>query len=269
MFINGVESEVRLNANVIQRWGNRHVGVGFDQLIVVERSSGDNADFRMRVFNCDGSEANQCGNGARCFPLYARAEGLDQSNTLPIEIGDAIVTASIVRHLSSTSVESEVDIGIPDLDPQALPFYHDEEGPPYIFRPCDELPDVLAMTPVSLGNPHMVTIVEDADTAPVDRVGRALQHEPSLPEGANVGFLQVVTPLQARLRVYERGVGETLSCGSGACAAMVAGRVQGLLEERCTILQSGGALEVNWRGTGSRARIAGTSSISFEGVVRA
>ena len=268
MFLNGVANDIRPSADIIRSWGDRHIGVGFDQLVVVEQSSRKEADFRMRVFNRDGSETHQCGNGARCFPLYAQAEGLTRKNTLAIEIGDTIVTASIVRRLSSASVESEADIGVPDLSPSSLPFYCDGEGPPYTLRLGNECSDEWAMTPVSLGNPHMVTIVEDVDVAPVDRIGHALQHLSSLPNGANVGFLQIVNPAQACLRVFERGVGETLSCGSGACAAMVTGRIQGLIKERCTILQSGGALKVNWSGVASRARIAGISCISFEGVVR-
>lgn len=251
----------------VKRLADRHTGIGFDQLLLVEPAARADADFRYRIFNADGSEAEQCGNGARCFVQFVRTRGLTDKTELVLETSTGLLHAAVTDGNLVTVLMAE-----PDFDPASLPFTGsgiDSGADPDAASAAGHELEVdgerVRMHLVSMGNPHAVIPVDDVEHAPVATLGRALGGHRAFPKGVNVGFLEVVEPAGIRLRVYERGAGETLSCGSGACAAVAAGRRAGWLDERVLVELPGGRLLIEWPGPGHPVRMTGPATHVFEG----
>lgn len=244
----------------IRAWADRRTGIGFDQFLEVLPPDDPDADFRYRIFNADGSEAEQCGNGARCFARFVVDAGLTVKRDLDIQTPTGRIQT---RLLDSGDVE--VDMGVPSTDPRDIPFVTEGRASSYTVDVAGSNVD---LTPVSIGNPHAVLFVDDVHAADVDGIGRALQSHDAFPDAVNVGFMEVVGRRLARLRVYERGVGETLACGSGACAAMVAARLHERLDRRAKIALPGGKLRLTWQGAGANVKISGPANLVFTGRVQ-
>ncbi|MBZ2189192.1 diaminopimelate epimerase [Alcanivorax sp. JB21] len=239
----------------LQRLADRHFGIGFDQLLLVQPALGD-ADFRYRIFNADGSEVGQCGNGARCFARFVREEGLTDKHDIRVETRSGDITL----HVTDDGLVT-VDMGAPRWAPKDIPLRATQEADTYFLVSGQQAWEVSA---VSLGNPHCVQLVENVDTAPVATVGPLLESHPDFPERVNVGFMQIVDRGHIRLRVFERGVGETLACGSGACAAVVCGQRRGLLDDTVTVTLPGGDLRVRYTNTGG-VLMTGPASRVYDG----
>ena len=274
MVVDLVTQPVDLDPADVRAWGDRHRGIGFDQLLAVEPPLNPDDDFQFTIFNTDGSRAEQCGNGARCFAQFV----VDQGLTIKKELSLGTATGSI-RTVLQDDDQVEVTMPIPALDHASVPFVpsparriraiNDPRGG---VRPdCDNLLEVNGenheVTPVSMGNPHAVLFVDDVNEADVEGIGAALQDHPAFPEQVNVSFLQVVDRRFARLRVYERGVGETLACGSGACAAMVGGCLHDRLNRRAKLSLAGGKLRMRWDGPGTPVVMAGPAQTVFHGQI--
>ena len=242
-------------------WGDRQRGVGFDQLLLVLPPDDPHADFRCRTFNADGGEAERCGNGARCVARFVVAARLTRKRDLALQMGDTVTRAEL---LGGTGVR--VELGVPSVEPAEVPFVCDGDG----LAQTVELPNAgIEVTAVSVGNPHAVVFVDDVASADVAGVGAALQEHERFPEQVNVGFLQIRSDDFGRWRVYERGVGETNACGSGAAAAMVAARLRQRWEaNRAKIALPGGALWVEWQGAGAPIKIEGPTQLVFKGQLR-
>lgn len=238
---------------------DRHTGIGFDQALVLYPPRRPGTDAYYRVFNADGGEVEQCGNGARCVGalLYRRGHVSDAALTLDSAGG-------LLRARLLADGRVSVDMGVPDFDPQSLPFDAPARSASYAISVDGETHEVGA---VSLGNPHVVLRIEAVESAPVERIGRALQSSPRFPRQINVGFMQVIDRERIRLRVYERGAGETLACGTGACAAVVIGRGLGVLGADVEVNVRGGTLSVHWGGLGESVWLTGPAQQAFEGRV--
>ena len=219
--IDAVRQTFEPRPELVRRWADRFDGVGFDQLLLIETPHGGEADFRYRIFNADGGEVAQCGNGARCFARFVREQGLSDSDVIAVETSTGLLRLEVI---DATRVR--VDMGQPRFEPDEIPLRETTRRDLYVAEYDGR---EIAFCALSVGNPHMVIPVDDVDTADVERLGPHFESHPMFPERANIGFLQVVDPARFRLRVFERGVGETRACGSGACAAMVAGVRLGLL----------------------------------------
>jgi diaminopimelate epimerase len=244
------------DAEVIRRWADRRRGVGFDQLLLVSKGRPKDGDASYRNFNADGGEVEQCGNGVRCLARFL-APRLGGELTL---VGPAGAVAARVRSPEDVSV----DLGVPDFRPSALPFAAPEERDRYRVDVDGETVELGA---VSMGNPHAVIAVDSVAVAPVGSLGAAFQRHPSFPRRVNVGFMENVSERRIRLRVYERGVGETLACGTGAAAAVAVGRRWGLLGEKVAVELPGGTLEVNWPGPGAPLWQTGPTAAVYEGYI--
>lgn len=245
-----------LDATAIRRLADRRFGVGCDQVLVVEPASG-NADFRYRIFNADGGEVEQCGNGARCFVVYVREHGLTSKREIRVETAGGL----IVPRLEGDG-EVSVDMGTPRISPVDIPFIG---GTGAIVEPLDVDGKRIEISAISMGNPHAVQVVDDVDTAPVATQGPLIERHPRFPARVNAGYMQIVDRATIRLRVFERGAGETLACGTGACAAVVAGRRRGLLDETVRVQTRGGELTIRWPGEGSPVTMKGPARTVFEG----
>ena len=240
----------------IRRLADRRFGVGCDQVLVVEPAR-EGADFRYRIFNADGGEVEQCGNGARCFVVYVREHGLTDRREIRVETAGG----PIVPRLEDDG-EVTVDMGVPRFEPDEIPFVG---GTCAIVEPLDVDGTVVTISALSMGNPHAVQVVDDVDTAPVETLGPRIERHPRFPKRVNAGFMQIVDRANIRLRVYERGAGETLACGTGACAAVVAGRRRGLLDERVRVATRGGDLTIAWAGGRAPVTMKGPARTVFEG----
>ncbi|HEY6453601.1 MAG TPA: diaminopimelate epimerase [Steroidobacteraceae bacterium] len=238
---------------------DRHTGVGFDQALVLEPPRRQGTDAFYRVFNADGGEVEQCGNGARCIAALLHRRGHHGGDTLAIDCAAGPMRA---RVLSEELVA--VDLGVPNFDPKSLPFDVPAQNASYTISAGGEIIEIGA---VQIGNPHAVLRVEAVDSAPVERIGNALQSNAHFPRQVNVGFMQVLDGAHIRLRVYERGVGETLACGTGACAAAVVGHHLGLLGSHVEVHVTGGILSVHWGGPGQSVWLTGPAQRAFEGHV--
>lgn len=256
--IDAIGQSVELAAPLVRRLADRHFGVGCDQLLLVEHPTRPDADFRYRIFNADGGEVEQCGNGARCFVRFVHDHGLSDKREIRVETCAGIITPRLEEDGSVT-----VDMGVPRLAPAEIPFVSDSDAVVQALELGDG--SRIAITAVSMGNPHAVQVVIDADEAPVERVGPQVEAHSRFPARVNAGFMQVVDSHRIRLRVYERGAGETLACGTGACAAVVAGVVRELLVSPVRVETRGGALEIAWGGPGSAVRMTGPAVTVFEG----
>jgi len=254
-----ISQEVALSAEQVRRIADRRFGVGCDQLLLVEAAQQPGVDFRYRIFNADGSEVQQCGNGARCFARFVRDQGLTDKDAIVVETASGIITLYI-----EGDGQVRVNMGRPDFRPASLPFSVEGEQLRYDIAVGDERVTIGA---VSMGNPHAVLQVEDVLHAPVERLGPLLESHPLFPEQVNVGFMQVVDPSHLRLRVYERGAAETLACGTGACAAMAVGRRWGLLDEAVRVSLPGGDLLIRWSGEGEELWMTGPATTVFEGTI--
>jgi diaminopimelate epimerase len=257
--IDGISQSVRLTPEKIRQLSHRHFGVGFDQLLLVEHPESSSMDFRYRIFNCDGSEVENCGNGARCFAVFVRERRLTGKNVIKVETAGGNIELSV-----AANGEVSVDMGIPRLLPSEIPFIADREAPTYLL---DVGSQVLEISAISMGNPHAVTVVENVNAAAVEVLGPLVEHHPRFPQRVNVGFMQIISPAEINLRVFERSAGETLACGTGACAAVVAGRLRNLLNEFVTINLPGGRMFVSWAGAGHSVVMTGPATTVFHGQV--
>jgi len=256
--IDAISQAIDLTTEQIIAISDRHLGVGCDQLLLVEKPRLAEAEFRYRIFNSDGGEVEQCGNGARCFALFVRQQGLTTNNTIPVE------TAGGLIELKIQGDQVEVNMGIPDFRPQSLPFLVDNQAETYDLMVNGA---EYAIGAVSMGNPHAVMPVEDLETVDVETLGKTIEAHPQFPNRVNAGFMQIVKRDEIRLRVYERGAGETRACGTGACAAVAVGRSMGLLDERVTVHLVGGDLSIKWPGEGHALLMTGPATSVFDGKI--
>ena len=217
---------------------DRHFGVGCDQILLVEASTKADVDFRYRIFNADGGEVEQCGNGARCFVRYVHEQGLTEKNEIRVEISTGIIVLKL-----NTDGTVTVDMGEPKLKSVEVPFISDSDA---VLQPLLVDGEQLSVTVVSMGNPHAVQVVTDVEIAAVTKLGPLIENHPRFPRRVNAGFMQIVSRRQIRLRVHERGAGETIACGTGACAAVVAGILRGLLDSPVEVITRGGTMHIAW-----------------------
>lgn len=255
-----VSQRARLDGDTIRRLADRNFGVGFDQLLIVEPPQQPDVDFRYRIFNADGSEVSQCGNGARCFARFVRDRRLTRKNRLRVETASGVIELKV-----SDNGWVTVDMGRPRLVPAEIPFDAASEALSYRLDVNGEAVEIAA---VSMGNPHAVLRVDNVDTAPVERLGPVMESHPRFPARVNVGFMQVVNRQEIRLRVYERGTGETLACGTGACAAAVAAMRWGLVDRAVTVHLRGGPLQIEWPADDASVRMTGPTARVYDGVLR-
>lgn len=245
MVIDGINQKFNPSTAPIAAWAQRHTGVGFDQLLLIEAPRQAEADFRYRIFNADGSEVEQCGNGARCFARFVYDKGLTSKKQIVVETAGGV----IMPRLNDDGLVT-VDMGVPLLAPEQIPFAAiDEDDARSISHQLVIGNETVSITCINMGNPHAVIVVEDIEQAPVHRLGAAIENHKQFPQRVNVGFMQIVAPRRIRLRVFERGVGETQACGTGACAAVVAGISLGLLgdDEPVEVNLPGGQLLISWQ----------------------
>lgn len=257
MVVDCITQNVFFSQDLIRRLADRHTGVGFDQLLVVEAPYDPETDFHYRIFNADGSEVEQCGNGARCFARFVRLKGLTNKYSISVSTKKGKMILNI-----EDDGEVTVNMGVPEFEPNKIPFKAKQKEKTYIMRAGEK---TLFCGAVSMGNPHVVTVVDDVDTADVDTLGPLLESHERFPERVNAGFMQVVSRDHIRLRVYERGAGETQACGSGACAAVAVGILQGLLDEYVKISLPGGELRIAWQGPGKPLFMTGPTTHVFDG----
>lgn len=260
MVIDMVTQHAQLSPRLIRQWSDRYLGIGFDQLLVVEPPGDPDVDFRYRIFNADGSEVEQCGNGARCFARFVQDKRLTAKPRITVETASGLITLHVQPDGQIT-----VDMGVPRVQPHEVPFQADSAALSYPLQVGDHQLEVSAL---SMGNPHCVTLVDDVDSYPVADIGPLIENHPRFPQRVNAGFMQIVDAHQARLRVYERGVGETRACGTGACAAAVAGIRLGLLRSPVTVRLPGGTLQIEWAGDGQPVMMTGPASRVYEGQIR-
>ena len=254
--IDAINQQVDLTTEQIRRIADRHFGVGCDQLLLVERPTRDDADFRYRIFNADGSEVEQCGNGARCFVRFVHDHGLTDQREICVETASGLIFPRLENDGRVT-----VNMGAPRFEPDDIPFQAEQRALTYLL---DLDGAAVEVSVLSMGNPHAVQIVDDTDTAPVAQTGALIEHHPRFPKRVNAGFMQIVDRGHIRLRVYERGAGETLSCGTGACAAVVAGITRGLLQPRVDVTTRGGILTIEWAGGDNPVWLTGPTVNVFE-----
>lgn len=257
VMIDAVRQNIQLTEAQVRYLGDRHFGVGFDQLLVVEKSQTPGVDFRYRIFNADGGEVEQCGNGARCFARFVFDQGLTDKREIRVETKKGIITPRLEDDGKVT-----VDMGVPVLKPADVPFVSASDA---WVQPLDVAGTTVAITAVSMGNPHAVQVVANVDSAPVAEQGPLIEHHPRFPARVNAGFLQIVDEHRVRLRVFERGAGETLACGTGACAAVVAGILRELVVSPVTVETRGGELTIAWNGVGSPVLMTGPAVTVFAG----
>ncbi|OHV08376.1 diaminopimelate epimerase [Kushneria phosphatilytica] len=261
MVIDLITQRARLTPELIQRWADRRFGIGFDQLLTVEPPRGPEMDFRYRIYNADGGEVENCGNGARCFARFVVDQQLTRKREIRVETAAGPLTLTL-----ADDGRVRVDMGQPRFEPERIPLKATQVATAYEFELNGQ---PITLDALSMGNPHAVIDVENVDTAPVATMGPAIEAHPRFPHRVNVGFLEVTDRHRARLRVFERGVGETLACGTGACAAVVSGIRRGLLDTPVDITLPGGALTIEWAGEHNGAPAAvimtGPAERVFEG----
>lgn len=259
VIFDGVSRPVELASEQVRHIAERRFGIGCDQVLVLQPGRTPGTDFRFRIYNADGGEVEQCGNGARCLARFIRDAGLTDKSAFTLESLGASIRLTL-----EPDGEVTVDMGRPQLEPGAVPFTAEKRA---LVYDLDINGTPVQVSVLALGNPHAVQIVEDVDRAPVAQQGPLVEHHPRFPRGVNAGFMEVVDSGHARLRVYERGVGETLACGSGACAAVVAGRLRGLLDEQVAVELPGGRLRIRWPGEGQSVTMTGPAVKTFDGSI--
>jgi len=268
--IDGINQHIDFTPAQWKLLGDRRFGVGADQILLVEKPTQPGCDFRYRIFNADGGEVEQCGNGSRAFVKFVSEKGLTDQRSITVETRAGVIAPRLELDGSIT-----VDMGAPVLEPARVPF--DAEGLQGVQQGVDTLwPLVLELggakesvliSAVSMGNPHAVQIVDDVETAPVELTGPLIEHHARFPNRVNAGFMQVISRNHVKLRVFERGVGETLACGTGACAAAVAGIRRGLLDSPVRVDARGGQLNISWAGAGQPVWLTGPAVTVFEGEI--
>jgi diaminopimelate epimerase len=257
--IDGVRQQVAVTPALARKLADRHFGIGCDQLLLVEPAGTPGVDFRYRIFNADGGEVEQCGNGARCFVRFVREQGLTSKSEIRVETKSGVIAPRL-----EAGGEVTVDMGAPVFDAKRIPFVTDSDA---VVQPLDVDGETIMITALSMGNPHAVQIVADVDTAPVATQGPRIESHPRFPQRVNAGYMQVQGRDRIRLRVYERGAGETLACGTGACAAVVAGIRRGVLEHRVHVATRGGELTITWARADNPVFLTGPAVTVFEGEV--
>ena len=257
MVVDCITQNMFFSPDLIRRLADRNTGVGFDQLLVVEAPYDPETDFHYRIFNADGSEVEQCGNGARCFARFVRMKGL----TNKFSIGVSTKKGKMVLNIEEDDLV-KVNMGEPIFEPSKIPFKAKQAEKTYIIRVNDQ---TLFCGAVSMGNPHVVTMVDDIQTADVETLGPLLESYERFPEKVNAGFMQVLGRQEVNLRVYERGAGETQACGSGACGAVAVGISQGLLDEKVKVHLPGGDLLIEWKGPGHVLYMTGPATHVYDG----
>ena len=255
--IDGYSQSVALSANQIKKIANRYFGVGCDQLLMVEKSTSDNVDFKYRIFNADGGEVEQCGNGARCFARYVSEKGLSHKQEINVETASGVIVLQLQADDQVT-----VNMGAPIFEPARIPFNATNQQAQYALSLDTQ---TVTISAVSMGNPHAVMVVDNIEAANVAQLGPQIESHIDFPQRVNAGFMQVVNADEINLRVYERGSGETLSCGTGACAAAVSGMQLGLLQSPVLVNTRGGKLSIAWAGEASPVMMTGPAEFVFEG----
>jgi diaminopimelate epimerase len=259
VILDGVRQHIELSPEQIRLLADRHFGVGCDQILLVEKAQNKNIDFRYRIFNADGGEVEQCGNGARCFARFVYDQHLTSRHEISVE-----TQGGLIRPRLESDGRVTVDMGEPVFDAARIPF---DGGTGAASEPLEVAGETLQISAISMGNPHAVQVVENIEQAPVEKLGALIEHHPRFPKRVNAGFMQVMDRHHIRLRVYERGSGETLSCGTGACAATVAGIRRGVLDSPVNVATRGGALTVKWEGEGRPVQMTGPAITVFEGEI--
>jgi diaminopimelate epimerase len=259
MVVDAINQQIDLSAEQVRRLSDRHFGVGFDQLLLVEKPESDNADFKYRIFNADGSEVDQCGNGARCFARFVRDKQLSDKDEIRVDTN----AGQLLLRFDADGLIT-VNMGVPRHKPAEIPVLADQEARFYSVVVNDT---EKAFGAVSMGNPHAVLQVIDVKTAPVSDVGLSLENHAFFPERANIGFMQVIDRQHIKLRVFERGAAETLACGSGACAAVVIGIEHHQLDHDVSVELPGGHLKVSWAGRGEPVYMTGPAVSIFDGQI--
>ena len=254
--IDNVTQNFYVNPEQIKQWADRHRGIGFDQLLLVEPPYDPDLDFHYRIFNADGSEVAQCGNGARCFAKFVKAKGLSNKNHLKV----STKAGTMVLHIEKDG-QVTVEMGEPMFEPASVPFKAQKPEHTYVLRVADE---TVLCGVMGLGNPHCVIETDDVNTAPVASLGEKIAQHERFPESVNVGFMQIVSRQHVNLRVFERGVGETQACGSGACAAAVIGMQQDKLDRQVKVSLPGGDLMIRWQ-AGQAVKMTGPATLIFDG----
>lgn len=257
--IDGVRQAVTLTAAQVRAIADRHFGIGCDQLLLVEKPHSPENDFRYRIWNSDGGEVEQCGNGARCFARFVREEGLTAKHEIRVETASGVIVPRIEE-----SGRVTVDMGAPRFEPRDIPFEVSDRRTTYPLQVGGQSIEVSVL---SMGNPHAVQVVEDVERAPVATQGPLIENHPAFPKRVNAGYMQVVSRAHIRLRVWERGAGETLACGTGACAAVVAGIERGLLDNEVRVTTRGGDLAIRWLGPSRAVMMTGDAVRVFDGEI--
>lgn len=259
MVVDATEQPLPLQATDIRRLSRRHTGIGFDQLLVVESPGDAGVDFNYRIYNADGGEVEHCGNGARCFAVFVRRRGLSDKTEIPVRTcnGDILLRVHDDGRVS-------VNMGEPNFDPASLPFASKRQQSDYALEVGDE---TLRVGAVSMGNPHAVLRVQDTATAPVQTLGPLIEAHVAFPQRVNAGFMQIHDDSRIALRVFERGVGETQACGTGACAAVAVGRRWGQLGPRVDVELLGGQLTIEWEGEGTDLLMTGPAAHVYDGTL--
>ena len=266
MVVDMISQHAHLRAEQVKKLSDRHFGIGFDQLLLVEPPGRPDVDFRYRIFNADGSEVEQCGNGARCFARYVIDNKLTTKNRIRVETSNGIIELEV-----TPDGRVVVDMGAPILIPENVPFVADSMSAEYeISVPSldSDNAEQVIVSAISMGNPHCVLLTDDIKTAPVETLGPLLESHERFPNKVNVGFMEIIHRRFVHLRVYERGVGETMACGTGACAAVVAGQLRGLLDSSVEVKLPGGNLQIEWLGEGHSVMMKGPATKVFDGQVR-
>ena len=258
ILIDCINQSVQLSQEQLRYLANRRLGIGCDQILLVEKAK-SNADFRYRIFNSDGSEVEQCGNGARCFVRYVYDQGMTQKKEIRVETLGGIIVPKL-----ETNGEVTVNMGIPKFEPQEIPFVAEKRMLTYLL---DINEKQIEFSILSMGNPHAVQIVEDINQSPILVEGTLIENHPRFPQHVNAGYMQIVNRKHINLRVYERGVGETLSCGTGACAAVVAGITRGLLDSAVKVSTIGGNLSIFWEEKNNSVWMTGPAISVFDGEI--
>jgi diaminopimelate epimerase len=257
--IDGVRQRVALERGQVRAMADRHFGIGCDQLLVVERPASAENDFRYRIFNADGGEVEQCGNGARCFARFVVDEGLTDKREIRVETASGVIRPKI-----EASGEVTVDMGPPRFAPRDVPFLAEEAQ---LVYPLTVAGVSVEVSVLSMGNPHAVQVVEDVERAPVTTQGPLIESHPAFPNRVNAGYMQLLSRSHVKLRVWERGAGETLACGTGACAAVVAGIRRGLLDRNVRVTTRGGDLKIVWMGDDQPVMMTGDAVRVFDGEI--